>query len=56
MTGSELATRLAELRQQQRDGLDTSATQEALIEAHLSQPSDAFSRAVAARIHEQEGK
>lgn len=54
MTGSELSGRLADLRQMERDGTDTSETQAALIEAHLSQPSDALSHELAARIHAQE--
>lgn len=35
MTGSELALRLADLRQIARDGTDTSETVEAVISAHV---------------------
>ena len=37
MTGSELATRLADLRQLERDGADTSETQAAIISRYMQE-------------------
>lgn len=39
MTGAELAQRLADLRQLERDGTDTTQTQAAIIARHMQEDS-----------------
>ena len=40
MTGAELAQRLADLRQLERDGTDTTQTQAAIIARHMQEAAE----------------